>query len=284
LPVNLEFIYVVPQAHAWDFANQQYNGPQFDLPLKQVSWTFYLPEGADYEQFEGTMTVRETTVQRKLLQSYDMNAYETEVQVLNVRDVKKAVQLQNQANVLISKGQQYAAKQALESAWHYSQSDQALNEDARVQLHQLNRDQAIVGLIGRRGHLRQKLGGANLPVGGKGQQQARDLGDRFNLVDAERLQNSLSKADSENLELITDRIIEMQAAAAQSSAQLIISMPLRGRKVEFFRELQVKANSPMTVAYVASQTTPSDVKGNVAWAAGLFGILLLFVSFGNLKR
>jgi hypothetical protein len=274
LPVTLELIYVVPRTHVWEFARQHYKGPQFDLPLQHITWTLYLPEGAEYDDFSGTMTVRKTTISRKIQQSYDLNAYESGVQVSNVKDLQTAVQLQNQANLLIRKGQQYAAKQALESAWRYSQSDQALNEDARVQLHQLNRDQAIVGLIGRRDHLRQKMADGT-PAGAEtARQQDRDLGDRFNLADAERLQNSLSKADSENLELITERMIDMQAAAAEASAQLIINMPLRGRKVEFYRDLQVKPGSPMSVSYQAKSAADDELAPSLLWAAGLFGLLL----------
>jgi hypothetical protein len=276
LPVTLELIYVVPRTHDWKFARQDYKGPQFDLPLQHITWALYLPEGAEYDDFAGTMTVRKTTVSRKIQQSYDLNAYESGVQVSNVKDLQTAVQLQNQASLLISKGQQYAAKQALESAWRYSQSDQALNEDARVQLHQLNRDQAIVGLIGRRDHLRQKMADGTPSGADASRQQDRDLGDRFNLADAERLQNSLSKADSENLELITERMIDMQTAAAEANAQLIINMPLRGRKVEFYRDLQVNPGSPMNVSCQARSASSDELVPSLLWGAGLFGLLLLF--------
>ena len=279
LPVDVEFIYVVHAPPKLELANQNYAGPQFDLPLKGISWTLYLPENVVYDDFEGSLTVVEESLRDQAVKQYDIRAYETTVQMLNARDVKRAEELQNRAELLEENGRQYAAKQMLNTALLYSQSDSDLNEDARVQLHQLNRKQAVVGLVGRRGHLRQQSKAVGQqPAAQQAAAPAMDLGDRFSRDEAERLENSLSTADSANLELITDRMIEMQEAAAGATVQLMINMPLRGRRVEYTRPLQVKPNTPMEVSFVGKTAAMLDLKENSTWALKLF--IALLVCFG----
>ena len=74
-------------------------------------------------------------------------------------NLKLAEQFQEAGNRLAIEGRQTEAKRALLNACNYSVADPNLNEDARVQLHGLIRQQAIVGLVGRRSRLRNQRGG-----------------------------------------------------------------------------------------------------------------------------
>ena len=275
-PVAVEFTYVADAPSEWQSEFQAYGGPRFDLPLQNISWTLYLPKGYEYDEFEGTLTPVEETVKRHLYQDYDLAAYEADVVRGNVRDREKAVELQSEANSLVERGRQYAARQALESAWLYSLSDQALNEDTRVQLHRLNREQAIVGLVGRRSALKQQ--GASGQASAQAGPGGPDLGDQFNTADAERLQNSLSKADSENLEMITERLIEMQEAAAGSRVQLMINMPLRGRRIELTRPLQVQPGAAMEVQFECAPVAHEELRARTPWTVALFLAFLVCFS------
>jgi len=277
LPVFLDFIYVVKNNRANTSRSQQYQGPRFDLPLKKVSWKFYLPAGYEYYEFDGTLTVNQSLVEKKMFRNYNIRTYEDQIARANQMDLQNAVALQNQGSKLAHDGKQYEAKQALESAWYYSMSDEALNEDTRVQLHKLNRQQAMVGLVGRRGYLRQQT---REPFA-LGKSVVQDLGDQFKQADAERLQNSLSKSDSDNLERITDNIIEVQQAAQGQIFQLAINMPLRGRVLEFTRPLQVNPNTEMNVAFSAKSIRPSGHREGWIWFLGIFtGVFFLF-KFGS---
>ena len=59
---------------------------------------------------------------------------------------KVAEQMLQFGNSALLQGQTQQARRAFESAWNLSQHDNAFNEDARVQLHNLKLQQAVVGL------------------------------------------------------------------------------------------------------------------------------------------
>jgi hypothetical protein len=263
LPV--EFVYVDTAVGAWR-GSQKFIGPRFDLPLTNVTWTFYVPEGFDYSDFSGTMNVDEDKSGSEVILTYDPDKYSAQLEQLNRMNQEEALRLQEKGNQLAETGKQQAAKQALESAWHYSLSNRSLNEDTRVQLNRLMRQQALVGLVGSRSRLRRQTGQAPRGEGGR----AVGYGDDFNQQDAERIKNSLSKSDSENLDLITEHLIQMQHAAALSGTQLAISMPMQGRVLEFNRDLQIEPNSEMIVGFTSESATTGRIAQPVLYLFGLF--------------
>ncbi|HOX06921.1 MAG TPA: hypothetical protein PK280_11005 [Planctomycetota bacterium] len=276
LTADVEFVYVASTGRESTAGRQEFLGPRFDLPLKQVSWQFFLPEGCKYGGFGGTLALNEEIMQQGLLQRYNVGRYEQDVQQAKKAQEAKVDFYQDQGKALAESGKQYEARYAYGNALNYSFNDAARNEDARVQLNNLIRGQALVGLVGRRGYLRPAAGQAGEAV--QRAQPVEDLGDNFSQADAERLRNSLSKADSENLEWITKSVIEAQEAAAGSGVQIAVSMPLRGRVLEFDRPVQVKPNSEMAVSFEASKTMPSRAKRDWAWGAGLFAAILALVA------
>jgi hypothetical protein len=244
-------------------------GPEFDLPLQQVRWRLFLPERYKYSDFESTLNVDEDTLKRVLTQVYDAGTYEQRVAQFNTFNREKALQLQAQGNQLAQNGRQQEARQALSWANNYAQNDPELDEDTRVQLHSLMRDQAVVGIVGRRGQIRQQKGEAVQP-----EQQ---LGVQFDQAQAERVRNSLNSDDSANLERIIGRLIEMQEEASQSRVQLMVNAPLRGRVIELTRALQVKPDAAMNVSFKAQREAPAQVKRDWLWGAGLAVLLLLLI-------
>jgi hypothetical protein len=276
LVANLEFVYVVPRGKRRVDLN--FEGPRFDLPLKSVKWKFFMPDGYDYQEFKGTLAVNRQQLKMRQRSYYSMQRYREQNKAANIAQEKKVDLYQSEAKRLARKGQQYAARYALKNAYNHSFNNKARNEDAKVQLHKLIQGQAFVGLVGRRGHLRPKAGEMD------NQQTSQaggifDLGDRFNQAEADRLRSSLSKADNDNLELITKNIIETQDAAAGGAAQIAISMPLRGLIIEFDRPLQVKPNTEMQVSFIRSQQLNSRIMDNRLWTAGLFACLLGLLMF-----
>lgn len=282
LAVIVEFIFVSRPDRQWTFGKQLYAGPEFDVPLKNIIWTLYVPGHWRVDNFGGTLNADERVIGDGIFQEYDMGAYERKIQQRLEVDLRNAKDLQDKGFKLAREGNVYEAKQALEWAYNYSYADPALNEDARVQLNKLMQEQAVAGLVQRRGGFRQKgktpdmdppQGSLNAPaqIGGMEQTQGLDA------QTVTRLQSSLSKADSENLERITDRIIEAQDAAVGNAVQLVVNMPLRGRVLNFTRPLQVKPNAPMLVTFEVEAKRAAQVAGWV-WTAALAAAVCAFLA------
>ena len=271
LPVEVQLIYALPQAPNWQEDDQMYLGPQFDLPLKGVVWELYLPESYRYSNFKGTLAVDKETLSENIIERYGIGVYEAGLDQANTQALERALDFQNKANSLAQQGRQYEARSAFENAYNYSFSDPALNEDARVQLRGLIREQAVVGLVGNRKRLRQQAEDQAVQQQQAPQQgvPALDLGENFSKADAERLKSSLNKADSENLDFIIERLIETQEAAAGTATQLMIETPLKGRLLAFERPVQVEPNSDMLVTFSAKRAIPRPVLLNWAYGAGL---------------
>ena len=141
-----------------------------------------------------------------------------------------------------------------------------------MDLDNLVRQQAKVGLINARDRLRQQSGAAPdgqapsaIPTDGQG----------FSQQQAERIESSLGQADSENLELITRRIIQTQASAESSVAQIQVTMPIYGQVLRFDSPLQVEPAAEMAVAFTARPQRLARVDPSLWYGFGLFGVLLV---------
>ncbi|MAE64447.1 MAG: hypothetical protein CMJ18_09270, partial [Phycisphaeraceae bacterium] len=266
LPVVVSFIYFAPAPAGWSTGDQSYEGPRFDLPLKNITWLCHVPNEFSYDRFDGSLAVNRKSLDELVVLRYDATSYASDVQRTNDYNAKQAKRMLDEGGRSAQRGDQRQAKLALESAWHYSMGDRGLNEDARVQLNQLVRQQAMVGLLGSRGRLRRQSGADDAP--------APALGENFSTDQAERLTGALLAPDSENLQRICERVVGIQEAAAPASAQLVVNMPLRGRVLEFNRPIQVAAQAPMRIAFRAKRPVTAGSRSTFGWLGGLFAITL----------
>lgn len=275
LPVDVELVYVMNDRLRWD-GRINIDGPRFDLPLRGMRWLLFVPPGFRYDDFEGTLAINEAMVDQPKFAQYNVGRYRSNVVQANRRDYEVAQQLQRLGNQYATEvGGQYKARQALELALNNSTSSADLNEDIRVDLYNLRRQQTKVGLVGTRDRLRFDEVG-NIVQGG-----TNDLGDNYSLKDADRIVGTLSLADNENLDTITRRLIDIQEEASGQAVQLAIDLPLRGRVLEFTRPLQVKENAPMSVGFAASQPVPASVSRDLPWVAGMFAVLSTILLAGG---
>ncbi|MBN1124279.1 MAG: hypothetical protein JXA82_04670 [Sedimentisphaerales bacterium] len=246
-------------------------GPRFDLPLKQITWHVYIPEGFNYDQFGGTLTIDKNILVDQQVRRYNMQSYERQmVEVSNAND-QFAQQQQRLAQELAQQGRQADARRALSIGYNFSRGNRALNEDIRVDLDNLLKQQAKVGLVNARERLRQETSGVAAAAGmitidGKSVQ--------FSQQQAERIESSLGQADNENLELITQRILRAQEAAEGSVAQLQITMPFSGKILRFDSPLQVEPEAEMEVIFRASRQRIHKVDSSLWYVLILFGVLL----------
>ena len=276
--VQVDMVYVadLPSARAgarpadWS-GRHSLQGPRFDLPLKNITWQVYMPQGFAYGDFDGTLTIDQRVARAGQVSRYDMQTYQQQILTINRQNEMVAQQQQTLAQELRQKGEQGAARQALTKGYNFSIGNTALNEDIRVDLDNLVRQQAKVGLINARGRLRRQSGAS--PEGQVGNALPSDA-QALSQQQVERIENSLGQADNENLELITRRIIQTQAAAETSVSQIQVTMPACGQVLRFDSPLQVEPAAEMAIAFTARPKQLAKVDPSLWHGLGLFAILL----------
>jgi hypothetical protein len=88
------------------------------------------------------------------------------------------------------------------------------------------------------------------------------------------VESSLGQADNENLDLITHRILQTQAAAETSVSQIQVTMPICGQVLRFDSPVQVEPAAEMAVAFSARPQHLAKVDPSLWYGFGLFGLLL----------
>ncbi|MBN1507652.1 MAG: hypothetical protein JW955_12445 [Sedimentisphaerales bacterium] len=252
------------------------SGPRFDLPLKNITWQVYLPQNFTYSDFGGTIAVDPRGIEAAGVLRYDLQTYQRQILEVNRQNELVAQQQQSLARDLAQRGQQAAARQALTKGYNFSVSNMALNEDIRVDLDNLVRQQAKAGLINARGRLRQQMGleGVGDQGSGVGNLTPDLSAQQVQRVETQDLASLLPQADSENLELITRRILQTQAAAQASVSQIQVTMPVCGQVWRFDSPLQVEPASEMAVTFTARPQRWARMDPSLAYGPALFAGLL----------
>ncbi len=80
------------------------SGPRFDLPLKNITWRVYLPQGFTYGDFGGTLTTDARIVEAGTLGHYDIQTYQQQIVESNRQNEQVAQRQQVRARELRSKG------------------------------------------------------------------------------------------------------------------------------------------------------------------------------------
>jgi hypothetical protein len=146
----------------------------------------------------------------------------------------------------VKEGKQKQAKRALQEAVNYSQADADLNEDARVQYRNLVKQQVKIGLLNRRDAVRysqniideQQLG------------QMEEFKDgEYTQEYAARVERNLTSKDNDALEVVADKMIEQQTAAAGVVTAIRVSMPEHGKLIKFYRARHIEPRDELSVSF-----------------------------------
>jgi hypothetical protein len=274
--VLVEMVYVAvlplgpysPTAMNWS-GRQTLSGPRFDLPLKSITWQVHVPEDFTYGDFGGTLPHEAGAASAGGTLRYDLQTYQQQIVQVNRRNEQVAQRQQTRARELAQQGEQTAARQALTKGYNFSVGNVALNEDIRVDLDNLVRRQAKAGLANASGRLRQQSGAA------PDSQVSAVSGQSFAQQQIQGIESSLGQADSENLDLITRRILQSQAAAETSVAQIQVTMPVCGQILRFDSPVQVEPASEMAVAFTARPQRLAQIDPSLWYGLSLFGFLVV---------
>ncbi len=267
-PTTVEFFYSSkigsPGARKLDLALQ---GPRFDLPLEGISWQVYLNEKWRLTDWTGTLQLEENT-EVAAPASLDVQAYLQGEITFNQAKTKAAEQLLQQGNSLLERGDPAQARRAFQSAFGLSTHDQAFNEDARVQLHNLKLQQAVVGL-----NVRQSVAGGEAAAPGQAQnlRSRKDL--NYTQQEAKQLFDGNSADDNATLAKLAERIVQQQDASVPSPASIRAAVPRQGRLLTFRRSVQVDTSTDMSLRLKAVSAGTTSGGQRAALLAGL-GIAL----------
>ncbi|MEQ1828079.1 MAG: hypothetical protein ABL921_19110 [Pirellula sp.] len=223
--------------------------PQLNVPLENIQWNVIVPSGFHLIASDGNLEL----VGQDSRASYDRQSYLSSLQGKRQDQAQQASKLLEQANQLLQTGEQSKAQWAFNNVANRYALDAASNEDARVQLENLQTQQAIVGLNTRRQRLflDSNRGGATVADNEQLRQaaainpilQQEQL--NYRPQELSQLLAGNSKEDNAILQQIAGRLVQHQRSTEPAPQAIIISLPEEGNIYTFRRSVQVAENAPL---------------------------------------
>ncbi len=223
--------------------------PKLNVPLENIQWKVVAPEGYELTDNDGNLEL----IRRANQKQYDRESYLSKVNGKRRVQAQQAAKLLEQANQLLKAGEQTKARWALNSVANQYALDAASNEDARVQLENLQTQQAIVGLNTRRQRLyldnnrdysqlmdneQLRQAAADNPI-----LQQDEL--NFRPQQLSQLLRGNTTEDNAILQQIAARLVQHQRTTEPAPQAIIISLPEEGQVYTFGRTVQVAENAPL---------------------------------------
>jgi hypothetical protein len=183
-------------------------------------------------------------------------------------------------NSSLQNGDPQQARRAFEAAYGLSTHDAAFNEDARVQLHNIKLQQALIGLNARQ----SAAGGDAGALGGK----LRDLRNRpelnYTQQDAKDILDSNS-ADENAVDVsLAEKLIQQQDAAVSHPAGIRASIPQQGRLLTFQRAVAVDPWTDLRIGLNASIARTASFHTELLVLAGALFAFALFAVAARLRH
>ena len=241
---QVRFVYAVPGDR---LSRLKLSSPQLNVPLENIKWNVVAPKGFELSDNDGNLELIGQTNQK----NYDRDSYLSKASGKRQVQAQQAAQLLEQANQLLQAGEQSKARWALNSVANQYALDAASNEDARVQLENLQTQQAIVGLNTRRQRL--FLDNSRDETDVKDNEQLRQAAadnpilqqDQLNFRPQElsQLLRGNTTEDNAILQQIAGRLVLHQRTTEPAPQAILISLPEEGDVYTFGRTVQVSENA-----------------------------------------
>lgn len=265
---TLSLLYSVKPDSSWKSSLQNYIGPSFDLPLKNISWCLFLPPEFSYSGFGGTLDYKNEFLSQMLLKTmsdYDRKNLESQsINISNARNLLKS------GTEFASSGRQQEAFEAFQNAMNLSGNDYALNDDIQGQWLEAQRKQSVSAIVTRRGDI----------AGSNRQQQAVQM-------DSKTIEQQVGGVELKNLQSISDKIFFQQRAAIAAAHPLRITIPENGKVIRFERAVQIDTNAPAKICLKASGiVSPKDIPLilSILITTLIAGALFYIATFGKRKN
>jgi hypothetical protein len=253
--------------------------PRLSVPLENIEWNVIVPNGFQLSENDGDLEL----VGKDQRANYDRQSYLSSLRGNRQDQAKQATMLLEQASQLLQTGEQTKAQWALNNVANRNALDAASNEDARVQLENLQTQQAIVGLNTRRQRLLLDQNRSDSTTAVNEQlRQAATVNpilqqEQFNYRPQELSQLLAGNSKEENaiLQQIAGRLVKHQRTTEAAPQAILISLPEEGNVYSFRRSVQVSENAPMSLTL----TFDSEYQLR-AWQWCLLGGILVLLAAG----
>jgi len=245
MPVEIFYSSQVGQSGASEL-DLELLAPKFDLPLENISWQVYLNEKWQVKNWSGTLQLAGQQVSPTAT-SVDVQSYLQGEAAWQRGKMQEAEQMLAFGNTALEKGDPQQARRAFQSAYGLSRNDNAFNEDARVQLHNLKLQQALVGL-----NVRQAATAGETATLGNRFRDLRSAKDvNYTQQDAKELIDRNTADDNAATMKLAEKLIQQQDAAVTSAGAIRANIPQQGRLLTFQRSVAVDKEADLRVSLVA---------------------------------
>jgi hypothetical protein len=228
-------------------------GPRFDLPLENIRWQVYLSEKWQLKDWAGSLQLQEQKTVPATV-AIDVQTYLRNEASLLKEKTHEAEQMLALGNSALEQGDPAQARRAYQAAFGLSTHDDAFNEDARVQLHNLKLQQALLGL-----NVRQ----ATVAGEGGATGKLRDLRTRKDVTytqqEAKQIIDANTSDENAALMRLAERLIQQQDAAVSSPTAIRASIPQQGRLLTFTRAVQVDTWADLRLGLHATAVRAASV-------------------------
>lgn len=254
---------------------QEYAVPKFPgLPLREITWELFARPDHRYYGFEGSMEDVEVPAEDRMYY-FGSESYTAWNERRRQESLERAKTVLSVGEQFARAGEQKKAKRALLEALNYSQGQADLNEDARVQFRNLIKQQVKVGLVNRRDALRVSK---NIVDDQQVQQMQGFRDGEYTQEYAASVESRLSEKDRVALEVVADKMVDQQAAAAGVVAAINVTMPQHGRSLRFYRALQIDPDGDLSVIFKSTDDRVLKLVRGMVPFAGLFVALWVGLS------
>ncbi|HVV70042.1 MAG TPA: hypothetical protein VHI52_00705, partial [Verrucomicrobiae bacterium] len=184
--------------------------PKFDLPLENVSWRVAVSDHWKIKRWSGSLQL-ESEQSALPAAGLDVQNYLQGEAAQQRERTRQAEEFLATGNSALAKGEPQEARRAFQAAFGLSAHDAAFNEDARVQLHNIKLQEALIGL-----NVRQVAPGEQAGLGGKLRELRDGKAIAYTQEDAKDILNRNSADENAAYMRLAERLIQQQDAATTS--------------------------------------------------------------------
>jgi hypothetical protein len=253
--------------------------PKFDLPLENITWRVSLGDKWHVKHWTGSLQLQSQQLTSPAA-ALDPKFYlQSESTLLRAR-TEEAREFFDLGNTSLQKGNPQQARRAFEAAFGLSTHDPAFNEDARVQLHNIKLQQALIGLNARQSAASGDAGA----LGGK----LRDLRSRpelnYTQQDAKDILDNNNADDNAAFLRLAEKLIQQQDAAVSHPAGIRASVPEQGRLLTFQRAVAVDPWTDLRISLNAAIVPSASLGARLLiLSATLLAFLLFALALRSLR-